>query len=272
MNKFDAKVNLILNEFVGNLIKGAGEGVAAFNAAAKDPTKFYDPFKNSNANKDDKNNQYAYSQTNKPNVNDVAVWSKNPQYKAKVVKGLDQNGNYGIAPVGPNNTPANYVFVRTVDAPNKWKPVATNEINLNYMTYRNVAIVQENKIPQICPKQKVGTQMLGVDYILVGNTKTDIDGWINQNVYNNSQAEQQAGQTQEVKASTTEPRKPRSPRKDRIGEFLKTQKGFLGTQEDFLGRQEGFFGKTKKMNPNPSTPKTPRVPRSPRRDANKTTT
>jgi hypothetical protein len=225
MNKFDSKVNYILNEFLSSVLQnvnsfnqaigtnGSGEARnAAFaNAFGKTPEK------------NGKKNPNVYSKENKPNPNETAVWNKNPQYKAKVVKSLDQNGNYGITPIG-------YVFVKTVSDPNKWIPANKTDINFNYMTYKNAAIAQEvqgnTKIPQICPKQQVGNQMVGVDYILVGNTKTDMDQWIKEDVYNNSQQPQQQQPQQQQpqqqqqqpqqKQPQSKPKTPRSPSAPRI--------------------------------------------------------
>lgn len=226
MNKFDVKINDILQEFVGGLIKSAGEGVAAFNKTIKDPSAVAQYFKNDfDSSKDlkGKNNPYAYSPKNPPNIGDIVVWTVNPQHRAKVVQKMDQSGNYGIVPTGANNTPANYVFVKTSDSMtnNAWTIAKITDVNLNNMTHKGYAILQEKNVVQICPKQRINNKVIGVDYIMVGNTKTPIDNWISEKGYN-------APQNQTTPATTPTP--------------------------------------TPASSSNPPTPATPRTPRSPRRN------
>lgn len=213
MNKFDAKVGDILQEFVGGLLKGAGEGIAAFNKTLTDPTAITQYWKSGPKSSKDskgKENPYVYSSKNPPNIGDIVVWTKNPQYKAKVVQKLDSSGNYGIVPVGPNNIPANYVFLQTVNDPNKWIVANKTDVNLNNMTYKSAAIIKENNNVRICPKQNFNNKMVGLDYIMVGNTKTDMDNWINEKYY--SQPTPQPTPTA-APANPSTPRTPRSPRR-----------------------------------------------------------
>jgi hypothetical protein len=210
MNKFDAKVSYILKEGIlsgiGSVAKGVGEFTASGMEAAQNPLKAIEILKRKNP---DKKNPYAYSDKNPPKVNDVAVYNKKPMYKAKVVKGLNGEGNYGIAPVGSNNTPATYSFVRTVDQPNKWRPVDNKDLNTQNMTVKGVAIVNKDangqKIDyQLCPSAKI-------PYIYVGNTNTDIDEWIKEDVYNNAQKATSQPQPAQVQPQPQPQRKRRTP-------------------------------------------------------------
>lgn len=216
MNKFDAKVDDILQEFVGGLIKGAAQGVDAFNKTLTDPSalsQYWTDTPKGSKDSKGKDNPYVYSSKNPPNIGDIVVWTKNPQYKAKVVKKLDSSGNYGIVPVGPNNTPANYVFLQTINAPDKWIVANKTDVNLNNMTYKSAAIVKDNNNVRICPKQNFNNKMVGLDYIMVGNTKTDMDNWINEKYY--SQPTPQPTPTAAPSNQSTPPANPSTPRTPR---------------------------------------------------------
>ena len=236
MNKFDAKVDDILQEFVGGLIKGAAQGVNAFNKTLTDPSALSQYFNSSPKGSKDlkgKDNPYSYSSTNPPYVGDIVVWTVNPQYRAKVVQKMDQTGNYGIVPTGANNTPANYVFVKTADTMNfnTWTIAKITDINLNNMTHRGFAILQEKNVVQICPKQRVNNKVIGVDYIMIGNTKTIIDNWISEKGYTASQNQSTPSTTPTPANQSTPPTNPPA-----------------------------------NQSTPPANPSTPRTPRSPRRN------
>ena len=227
MNKFDAKVDDILQEFVGGLIKGAAgavqsaaQGVNAFNKTLTDPSalsQYWPDTPKGSKDSKGKDNPYSYSSKNPPNVGDIVVWTVNPQYRAKVVQKMDQTGNYGIVPTGANNTPANYVFVKTADTMNfnKWTIAKITDINLNNMTHRGFALLQEKNVVQICPKQRVNNKVIGVDYIMIGNTKTPIDNWISEKGYTASQNQSTPSTTPTPANQSTPPANPSTPRTPR---------------------------------------------------------
>jgi hypothetical protein len=213
MNKFDAKVDHILQEFVGGLIKGAAQGINAFNQTLTTPSalsQYWTDTPKSSKDLKGKDNPYAYSAKNPPNVGDIVVWSVNPQYRAKVVQKMDSSGNYGIVPSGPNNIPANYIFVKTADSKGAWVIAKSTDVNLNNMTHRGFAILQEKNVVQICPKQRINNKVIGVDYIMIGNTKTPIDNWISEKGYQASQ-NQSTPSTTPTPANSSNPSSPASP-------------------------------------------------------------
>jgi len=217
MSKFDYRVKIILNEFLGS--RAATDFSRAFAAAASgnaEVTRANLAGKsgvNSNTTKKDTK---SYSQSNRPKRGDVAV-DKTGKYKTKVVSDMDQNGNYGVAPHSDGSGTPNYYFVKTTDDLKTWRPVDKNLIDFKKYTANGKPIANKdlNGRPtpyQICPSKEI-------PYITVGNTGTDLDTWYNEKTFNELKQQQKQAQQQPQKQQDQQPqqstdRVPRSPRKD----------------------------------------------------------
>lgn len=168
MNRFDQKYNSILNEFFGGLASAAG----SFLKAGQDPSYLFNRKTN---NKKDKS---TFDIKNKPKVGKLAVYANNTEVIGRVVKPINNEGQFGISLIKPNGQRSDYEFVKTEKKP-YWRIDYIETIDRNHIDGKDVILKQKdsngNNISQISPTDEI-------PYVMVGKN-TKFESWISYDEY-----------------------------------------------------------------------------------------
>ena len=132
MHKFD----ILINEFLGDLVKGTASAAGSFLKAAEDPAYLGQAIQKYQSEKQKTQGQI-YTIQNQPKVGDIAIYVSNPEVTAKVgtlVNTKDDSkmlaGQFQVTLMKPDNTPSKFSFVKTQKQP-QWRIEEDVIINRN---------------------------------------------------------------------------------------------------------------------------------------------
>lgn len=125
MQKFNQKVEVLLNGFLGSLASGVGSlasGAGSFLKAAEDPKAGIDIIRKSLDKKDkEKIAPIGSNSKNKPKVGKMVVYADNNEITGRIRTKLDKNKKFGVEllKIEPNGklVPSEFVFAKTKSKP-----------------------------------------------------------------------------------------------------------------------------------------------------------
>ena len=180
MQKFDQKVNVLLNEILGSLASGVG----SFLKAAEDPKTGVDIIRKSLQDKGKKQDMPLGSE-NKPKVGKMAVYSGNHEITGRIRTKINNDGKFGIqlAKIESNGkiSPSEFSFVKTKSKPYwrvEYNDVIWDKHNNGTDKILDGPIQSGKVVQQISPSKNI-------PYVLVGKG-TRYEKWIDWKTFQKS--------------------------------------------------------------------------------------
>jgi hypothetical protein len=183
MNNFDKKCRLLLNEFLGGLASAVGSGLKA----AKDPSYAFE-LAGKRSQEKEKKKGGSYSMDNRPKVGDLAVYVNDTKVVGRIRTKMNNDGQFGIALINPNNQPSEYVFVKTEKKPKEnpgrtWRLDFLRQVVANNNSGKDKIVKEQGSqgrmVEQISPSEDY-------PYIMVGK-RTNFENWMSYDSYLKSQ-------------------------------------------------------------------------------------